>query len=105
MQKSLQVIPTLGVEYQQPALYCQPEQKRPHTPPWHDCPIGQALPQAPQFLASMPRSTSQPFVTSLSQLAKPPLHWPKPHMPFTQIAAAFWITHFFPQAPQLFTSV
>jgi hypothetical protein len=38
-------------------------------------------------------STSQPFATSPSQSARPPLHAPTAHAPWEQIAVAFGTEH------------
>jgi hypothetical protein len=58
-------------------------------PPEHDSPVAHALPQAPQFLASLPVLTSQPSWTRPSQSAKPGLHPESEHALAVQAAIAF----------------
>lgn len=65
----------------------------------------QAMPQLPQFAASVRRLVSQPFPGSPSQLAYPlrqPANWQPPPM---QVARPWGKLQTFPQPPQLFTSV
>jgi hypothetical protein len=77
-----------------------------HAPFAQLCPFGQALPQLPQFFASVFVFVSQPFVSLLpSQSAYPalqvPLHVALPHVR----VAMFVDEQESPHAPQLFTSV
>jgi hypothetical protein len=60
-----------------------------------------ALPQLPQFDTLELVFTSQPFVVTPSQFAKPELHDPRMQLPEGQDALAFGSVHAEPQAPQL----
>ena len=50
---------------------------------------GQTIPQRPQCMTVVLVSVSQPLAAFMSQLPKPALQVPSPHMPPTQAAAAF----------------
>ncbi len=65
----------------------------------------QAVPQAPQFLASVSVLTSQPLAAFLSQSAKPALH-EVVHVPLVHASPWFGpAVQTLPQAPQLRSSV
>jgi hypothetical protein len=67
--------------------------------------VGQAVPQAPQLVALVRVSTSQPLLLLLSQLAKPSLQR-RPQVPIAQAAAALAPpAQTVPQAPQLAAEV
>jgi hypothetical protein len=63
------------------------------------------VPQLPQFATLEPVFTSQPFVDTLSQLAKPELQVDSVHVPVEHDAAAFGRLQDAPQAPQLVSVV
>ena len=65
----------------------------------------QTLPQAPQWVTLLARSTSQPVTTWPSQSALPALHEPMAQAPLTHAEVAPGRLHALPQAPQLATEV
>ncbi len=71
-----------------------------HAPAVHTCPVGQALPQAPQCMALVCSSVSQPLSSLMSQLPEPVLHIPTVQRPAVQAAVALARRHCVPQAPQ-----
>src|SRR5262245_39329165 len=62
--------------------------------------IGQTAPHRPQWLALLRRSTSQPSPSFMLQSPNITLHWPIPHLLFTQAAWALARVHTAPHAPQ-----
>jgi hypothetical protein len=58
------------------------------------------FPQAPQFVALLRMSTSQPFASIPSQFAKPALQLAMPHTPAVHEGVALGTEQAFPQAPQ-----
>src|SRR5262245_1979298 len=84
---------------------------------WQFCPLGQAMPQPPQFFASLVMSTSQPLRLPPSQLAEPGTRLANMHVRSTQrlralgmnrccdVPLAFpdlsWARHATPQALEL----
>jgi hypothetical protein len=77
-----------------------------HTPPEHVSPFAQALPQLPQFCASLAVLVSHPSDVLWLQSAKPGLHWPRPHELCAHDAdACGYGPHAKPQLPQSSGSV
>jgi hypothetical protein len=64
------------------------------------CPLGQAVPHAPQFIAEVLVSVSQPLAALRSQSAKPRRHAPIAHAPIAHVASALANEHTRPQPPQ-----
>ncbi len=60
----------------------------------------QRVPQAPQWVALVPRLVSQPLLGSPSQSPKPSLQRARVHAPAAQPATPLATTHALPQAPQ-----
>jgi hypothetical protein len=65
------------------------------------CPLGQVVPHAPQFMAEVLVSVSQPLAGERSQSAKPRRHMPIAHAPIAHIVWALANEHTRPQPPQL----
>jgi len=66
-------------------------------------PAGHRMPQAPQFIASVWRFTSQPFIAPMSQSEYGAVHMRMPHAPIAQEAAPLGTRQVVPQAPQAAT--
>lgn len=81
-----------------------PDGQGPQLPPVQLAPAAQTLVHAPQWVVSLCRLISQPSVTLLLQLAKPPLH-DTTQTPATQLGVLFTVLHACPQLPQLSGSV
>ena len=77
-----------------------PDGQLPQLPPVQLAPAAQTVLQAPQWFVVVWRLTSQPFVTSLSQLAKVPVHVAT-QAPFTQLGVLLLVLQACPQLPQL----
>ena len=77
-----------------------------HIPAAHVAPAGQAMLHPPQCDALTAVFTSHPLAVFASQLAKPVVQAPSPHMPPTQVAAPFaGVGQTIPQRPQCATVV
>ncbi len=87
-----------------PALHA-PSVQRPVTHEAAALENRQRLPHMAQWLALLARLTSQPLVTSPSQLAKPGLHEIATHAPPAQVGRPLVRLHARPHAPQLFALV
>src|SRR5262249_11774702 len=64
-----------------------------------------ARPHAPQLPMLVLVLVSQPFPAMPSQSPKPMLHGPSAHVPFEQLAPAFWNMHILLHMPQLLADV
>ncbi len=99
-----------ALSYSQPFMAWPSQSLRPaaqplasHAPPEQISPDAQALPHAPQFLASTEKpwvSYSQPSCASPSQSAKPALQAPSAHAPVLQSGVALKNEHATLQPPQ-----
>src|SRR4051812_36398697 len=72
-----------------------------HMPATHDCPIGQTVPQPPQFFGSVLRLASQPLASLPSQLPKPPLQPMSTQLPALQLPLPLVKVQGRPHMPQL----
>jgi hypothetical protein len=97
--------PLVGLPSQSPKPIAQ---RREHVPAEHTAvalgPVGHIRPQAPQWLLSVFKNTSQPLLGLPSQSPKPGLQV-KPQRPAMQVRAALGtMGQVLPQAPQSVTS-
>ena len=74
-----------------------------HVPWLH--PLGQVLPQPPQFLGSLAELTSHPFAGLPSQSRNTPMHEATLHTERTHVSIALFLLHAVPQPPQLLGSI
>lgn len=75
-----------------------------HKPSWHavfvECVVAQAPPHEPQCCALVEMFVSQPLPSTLSQLPKEASHCAIAHVPPAHVAAAWFLEHAMPHAPQ-----